>query len=275
MVVPLCNYRAFKLESVMEILQSVLALVVSIIVLFVLYYFVRIIFSRVVNKKYYLKRFGLALVVFFLAMVPLGIVTTNIERQEAIASGYESLQDYQEAKKEGITNIEDWKAFQLNREQILADRAKTLAASKARKAAEDKKRREEERLLALAEEKRLADEAEAERIAQIKARQAKEEACRLSLECWGEKAWSSASFKCTSQIERFARYDHEWTDGILEPKFSHYRWQNKETGVVTVIGDKIKMQNGFGAWMHMTYECDVNPANNIVLDVRVREGRLR
>jgi len=31
----------------------------------------------------------------------------------------------------------------------------------------------------------------------------------------------------------------------------------KSEGIVTTIGDKIKMQNGFGAWQHMTYECDI------------------
>lgn len=61
---------------------------------------------------------------------------------------------------------------------------------------------------------------------------------------------------------------------LVGVKFSHYRWKDAENGIVTVIGDKIKFQNGFGAWSNMIYECDVNPATEAVLDVRVSDGRI-
>ena len=84
---------------------------------------------------------------------------------------------------------------------------------------------------------------------------------------------------CVHYIEKLARYDFEWTDGWLDYKFTHFRWKNQNKGIITFIGDKIKLQNGFGAWQHYTYACDYSPnkdADEIgnVLDVRLREGRL-
>jgi hypothetical protein len=71
-----------------------------------------------------------------------------------------------------------------------------------------------------------------------------------------------------------AKNNFEWTDGLLEPKFSHYRWKNQDAGEVTYIGDKIKFQNGFGAWTYHTYECDLDASGETVLAVRAQPGRL-
>ena len=43
---------------------------------------------------------------------------------------------------------------------------------------------------------------------------------------------------------------------------------------VTYVGDKIKFQNGFGAWVLSVYECDYNIPARIVLDVRAAAGRV-
>jgi hypothetical protein len=57
--------------------------------------------------------------------------------------------------------------------------------------------------------------------------QVSDEECRKSLQCWGEKHMVSAAVRCREPIERLAKNNFEWTDGILEPKFSHYRWKNQ------------------------------------------------
>jgi len=103
---------------------------------------------------------------------------------------------------------------------------------------------------------------------------ADEAACRKSLQCAGDKYSISAGIYCKSQVERLAKYSSRWTDGTFEPKFSHFRWLNQEQGLITFIGDKIEFQNGFGAFQKHIYECDFNPANNQILDVRARPGRL-
>lgn len=104
--------------------------------------------------------------------------------------------------------------------------------------------------------------------------QADEVACRKNLQCAGDKYSISAGIYCKSQVERLAKYSSRWTDGTFEPKFSHFRWLNQEQGLITFIGDKIEFQNGFGAFQKHIYECDFNPANNQILDVRARPGRL-
>lgn len=101
-----------------------------------------------------------------------------------------------------------------------------------------------------------------------------DEECRKSLKCWGEKHDASAAVRCRGPVERLAKNDFEWADGWTEPKFSHYRWKNAQTGELTYIGDKIKFQNGFGAWIYHTYECDLDATGARVTDVRARPGRL-
>ena len=106
-------------------------------------------------------------------------------------------------------------------------------------------------------------------------KEAEEKACRASLQCWGDKHSFAASFRCPDQIERLAKYDHEWTDGWLGTKFSRFAWKDRQTGAITYIGDQIKFQNGFGAWVPHTYHCDFDPIKREVLDVRAMAGRLQ
>lgn len=98
--------------------------------------------------------------------------------------------------------------------------------------------------------------------------------CRKTLSCWAEKHTVSAAVRCKDPVERLAKNSFEWTDGMLESKFSHYRWKNQATGEVTYIGDKIKYQNGFGAWIFHTYECDLDASGERVTDVRASPGRI-
>jgi len=158
-----------------------------------------------------------------------------------------------------VPSVEEW-------EQQLADRkAKELRAEQER--AEQKQRKRE-----LAEQKRK----EAERREQLaaKRRREKEAACRKDLQCLGDKHASAAGIKCDDQVERLAKYDVKWTDGWTEPKFSHFRWKDKEKGIITYIGDKAQFQNGFGAWQNVIYECDLDTRTNSPLEVRAQPGRL-
>lgn len=114
-----------------------------------------------------------------------------------------------------------------------------------------------------------------EEIAAFKAEKAAELAtCKKDIQCWGDKNNVEAGIQCDEYVERLANYSFEWTDGWMEPKFSHFRWLNMDKGYVTYIGDKIKFQNGFGAWQQYTYECDFDPETNLVMDVRAAPGRI-
>jgi len=101
-----------------------------------------------------------------------------------------------------------------------------------------------------------------------------DETCRQSLQCWGDRHNYAASVRCVRPVEELANYTSEWTDGILEPKLSHFRWSPLGEGVLVYIGDRVRFQNGFGAWQDMVYECTYNPVTGEVVDVAVRPGHL-
>jgi hypothetical protein len=96
--------------------------------------------------------------------------------------------------------------------------------------------------------------------------------CKTDLQCMGQENIFLAGAYCQDQIARLARYSVRWTDTTR--KFSRFRWLNKEQGSLTFVGDKVEFQNGFGAYMPHTYECDFDPASKKVLDVRAAPGRL-
>lgn len=98
-------------------------------------------------------------------------------------------------------------------------------------------------------------------------------ACRSNLQCWGDKHGSSASIYCPDMIERLGIYDHEWVDGFFESKFSRFSWHDRRRGSLTYMGDQIKFQNAFGAWVYHIYHCDFDPISKQVIDVRAMPGR--
>lgn len=99
-------------------------------------------------------------------------------------------------------------------------------------------------------------------------------ACRRELQCWGDRNLLRAAVACQGEIERLANFDFEWTDGWLEPKFSKMAWTDRNAGTITYWGDKIRFQNGFGAWQTVSYKCIFNTATNRMVAVEAWPGRL-
>lgn len=98
--------------------------------------------------------------------------------------------------------------------------------------------------------------------------------CVADLKCLAERHLISANSECRVPIERLGRYDSRWDKSVFEPRFSHYRWKDQAQGIVTYIGDRISFQNGFGAWMPHTYECDFNTKSRAAIEARANPGRL-
>lgn len=160
------------------------------------------------------------------------------QEDEARRLGFTGVSEQREAKESGVTDPVVWRA---------ATEEKRQAA-----AAEIAKRQEEDR-----------------------ARQQEEEAkCASDLQCLAEKKSIEAAFKCAPIIERLAKNNFEWIDKWYETKFDHYKWKDRQAGVITFAGDKIKYQNGFGAWVLSRYECDYNALLGAVMDARASPGRL-
>jgi len=101
--------------------------------------------------------------------------------------------------------------------------------------------------------------------------------CDGDIQCAGSRSQGMAGLKCAPEIEKLAKYDVRWTDGITEPKMPNARWSERsdivkrfgEQRIIEFHGDKIQMQNGFGAYRRVDYECDFDPLNDAVVAVRV------
>lgn len=98
--------------------------------------------------------------------------------------------------------------------------------------------------------------------------------CRYDLKCWAERFIAEASRACSGPVARLAGEPHRWTDTPAAPRFSHYRWKSLDSGTVTYLGDRLEVQNDFGAWRAYVYECDFDTALESATDVRIAPGRL-
>jgi hypothetical protein len=106
---------------------------------------------------------------------------------------------------------------------------------------------------------------QAKRQAEQAEQQAKQAAeCAVDLKCLDTKYSAEANVACEKPIERLAKNNFQWFD---YPKFSHLR-RGPVLGSMTVIGERIKYQNGFGAWIIHHYECDFDTRSKTVLAVR-------
>lgn len=175
---------------------------------------------------------------------------------EAIAAGFNNIEDRRTAQEAGFTDPEAWRQ----------ERRALVEARMAQEADDRAQRAEREKAEAEKAAKRAAY------MAQIAAEN--EAACRKNLKCTAEKAWPEAASACEKLVERSAKYQFEWTSGFMSPKFTNYRWRNANEAQVTYYGDQVKFQNPFGAWQNMIYYCDYDTKAKAVLDLRMTGGRL-
>jgi hypothetical protein len=105
---------------------------------------------------------------------------------------------------------------------------------------------------------------------QFKTQKEENEKCQINPECYGKNFLSIESqVNCQMAIENKARYQYRWTDGWSKPKFIVFRWKTANKSVLTIAGGQLEVQNGFGAWQKMAYQCDILIDNDNVLDVQV------
>lgn len=207
------------------------------------------------QRTKYSKRTGFAILAMFVLFGGGGYFADADMAETATEAGYASVKEMRAAEAAGFTDSQSYFA---NKAEQEAEAARQAEAAK----------QEAER--AQAEAERV--QAEADRVAREKA-EADVAACRQSASCYSEKFLVSAETYCPEEIERLAQWDHEWTDGMLEMKFSRSQWKDKEAGVIDYYGDKLKMQNGFGAWQNVVYVCTFSTTSEKVLGVAAEPGR--
>lgn len=96
--------------------------------------------------------------------------------------------------------------------------------------------------------------------------------CRKSLQCTYNHSVYSARTACKEAIERHARFDVKWTD--TNSPFTEAKWINSNKRIIGLVGDKVRFQNGFGAWQAINYECVWDAEADKLVTVNLAEGRL-
>lgn len=101
-----------------------------------------------------------------------------------------------------------------------------------------------------------------------------DEKCIENLTCWAAKNLADATKQAEYFIERMAKFDYQWINNPDENKLTYYKWYDKERLIIQYTGDKIKMQNGFGAFSHMTYKCYYDTINKKMIDIKLSKGKI-
>ena len=103
-------------------------------------------------------------------------------------------------------------------------------------------------------------------------------ACRNDASCEGDKYRMDVVQVCPDLIERQARYEVRWTNHLFESRFLPIvQWHGKDgrkKGLIDFAGDKVQVQNGFGAWQNYYYICTFDISTKQIVDLKLRSGRL-
>lgn len=101
-----------------------------------------------------------------------------------------------------------------------------------------------------------------------------QEICKTDdITCIAKKGVAKATGPCKRQIEKLAKNDHRWENGLLDPVFTKVQWFDQDHGTITYLGDKIKFQNDTNSFTNMIYECDVLITGQVI-GVRAKPGKL-
>lgn len=87
-------------------------------------------------------------------------------------------------------------------------------------------------------------------------------------------AWQYAESVCPKLVERMAKYGFQWVEGLTVFKIEPRHEKTEKSHLVKFFGDKVKFQNGFGAWSNMVYVCTFDLSQRKIVDVNVFKGRL-
>jgi hypothetical protein len=89
-----------------------------------------------------------------------------------------------------------------------------------------------------------------------------------------EKYGIAAALSCSEGADDYLRsvskYDFKWDDmGFLDTKFDHHATTVETPGVVVEFSNKVALQNGFGAYQHITLRCDYDSQKKKVVGYQI------
>jgi hypothetical protein len=154
--------------------------------------------------------------------------------------------DYLTLRKAEKLNIYDYSKYQKHLKELEETRAKIATEQQHQKAMQELKK----------QWKKLDEKAK----------------CSKDAKCTGRDHYPQAAILCQRVIEYRAKYDFKWTDG-WGLKFPIMYWLAADHKIVIYAGDRIKLQNGFGAMQNYIYRCAYNIESEKVVDLLLSPGK--
>ncbi|MBU9818929.1 hypothetical protein J1782_03365 [Rahnella sp. BCC 1045] len=183
----------------------------------------------------FVNNYTVPVLIIGLAIVA-SVARSSSDEFRAEKLGFKDGKEFSIARKNNITNTTDYAKYEEEQRIKAAD-----------KTAHD--------ALLAAEKEQKAKEEEAQ--------------CLDDAHCYASKH-KAGDYICKVAVENSAQYQFKWTDGVLEPKFSSYNWQDKNRKLVTLYGHRAQAQNGFGAFKNVEYSCTFNADTGEVLNVNLQ-----
>lgn len=92
-------------------------------------------------------------------------------------------------------------------------------------------------------------------------------------QCIFDSNWIQARKECRPLVEKSAKIDAEWTDGVISRMFTRYSYDT-EKNQMNFVGDKVKFTNSFNAKIPMTYICTFDLNTKKIVNFSITEGKL-
>lgn len=92
-------------------------------------------------------------------------------------------------------------------------------------------------------------------------------------ECLFKANLVDAVIGCKPLIEKNAKYEYEFTDGITSPFFISYKFDGKKNQL-TYFGDEVKFSNAFNAKSKMIYACTFDLKAKRISELKMETGSL-
>ncbi|WP_072091876.1 hypothetical protein [Trabulsiella odontotermitis] len=101
----------------------------------------------------------------------------------------------------------------------------------------------------------------------------KQNDCNLNDDqCLFNKYSYDVAYPCQKLVEKSARYEYEWTDGMFHPVLSRYVY-NRKKELMVFMGDQVKFTNAFNAKSTMIYSCTFSIKQKRIVDFSIEEGK--
>ncbi|MFP5226879.1 MAG: hypothetical protein ACLGXA_04570, partial [Acidobacteriota bacterium] len=87
---------------------------------------------------------------------------------------------------------------------------------------------------------------------------------------YGDTATVACGSRADDYLRTAAKYSFKWDDdGWLSVRFGSYLQKVSVPGVLTLVTDKVSLQNGFGAYERVHLLCDYDTQSGKVIDYNI------